>query len=40
MKFWFDFAKVIYGEKAKYCYMDTEKLILYIKTNDITKDVA
>ena len=29
-----------YGEKAKFCYMDTDSFIVYIKTDDIYKDIA
>ena len=27
-------------EKAKLCYMDTDSFIVYIKTDDIYKDIA
>ena len=30
-KFWYDYVKPKY-EKAKLCYMDTDSLIVYIKT--------
>ena len=26
-KFWYDYVKPKYGEKAKFCYLDTEILI-------------
>ena len=38
-EFWYDFVKRKYGEKAKLCYMDTDSFIVYIKTNDIYKDI-
>ena len=37
---WYDYLKLKYGEKAKLCYMDTDSLIVYIKTDDIYKDIA
>ena len=39
-KFWFDYVKQKYCEKAKLCYMDTHNFIAYIKTNDIYKNIA
>ena len=39
-EFWYDYAKPKYGEKAKLCYVDTEGFIVYIKTDDIYKDIA
>ena len=30
-EFWYDYEKLIYGQKAKLCYMDMESLIVYIK---------
>ena len=32
-KFWYDYVKPKYGEKAN-CYMDTDSFVLYIITND------
>ena len=29
-----------YGENAKICYMDTDSFIVYVKTEDIYKDIA
>ena len=30
----------LYGEKATFCYMDTDSFIVYIKTDDIYKVIA
>ena len=38
--FWYDYIKPNYGKKAKVCYTDTDSLIVYIKTNDIYKNIA
>ena len=38
-EFLYDYVKSKYGEKAKSCYMDTDSFIVYIKTDDIAKDV-
>ena len=38
--FWYDYIKSKYGEKAKLCYMDTNRFIVYIKTDDIYKDIV
>ena len=29
-----------YGQEANLCYMDTDSFIVYIKTDDIYKDIA
>ena len=39
-EFWYDYVKPKYDEKAKLCYMDTDSFIIYIKTDDIHKDIA
>ena len=39
-EFSYDSAKPKYGEKAKFCYMDTSSFIVYVKTDDIYKDIA
>ena len=36
-EFWYDYVKPIYGEKGKFCFMDTGSFILYIKANDVYK---
>ena len=39
-KFWYDYVKPKYREKAKLCYMDTDSFIVRVKTNDIYEDIA
>ena len=39
-EFLYDYVKPKYGEKAKLCYIDTDSFIVYIKTDDICKDIA
>ena len=39
-KFWYDYVKRKYGEKAKLCCMDTDSFIVYTETNDIYTDIA
>ena len=39
-EFWYDYVKPNYSEQAKPCCMDTNSFILYIKTDDIYKDIA
>ena len=36
----YDYVKPKYGEKAKLCYMDTNSFIVYIKTDDIYKNIT
>ena len=36
----YDDVKPKYGEKAKLCFMDTDSFIVYIKTDDIFKDIT
>ena len=39
-EFWYDYVKQKYCEKVKLCYVDTDSFIVYIKTDDIYKDIA
>ena len=39
-KFWYDYIKTKYGDKAKLCYMDTDSFIIHIETEDFYKDIA
>ena len=38
--FWYDYVKPKYDEKANLCYMDKDSFTVYIKTDDIYKDIA
>ena len=39
-EFWYDYVKKKYGDMVKLCYMDTDSLIVNIKTKDFYKDIA
>ena len=39
-EFWYDYVKKKYEDMVKLCYMDTDSLIMNIKTKDIYKDIA
>ena len=39
-EFWHDYVEPRYDEKRKLCYIDTNSFIVYIKTDDIYKDIA
>ena len=39
-EFWYDHITPKRGLKAKLCYMDTESFIVYVKTEDIYKDIT
>ena len=39
-EFWHDYMKKKYGDMVKLCYMDTDSLIMKIKTKDFYKDIA
>ena len=39
-EFWYDYEKPKYGEKIKLSYMDIDSFIVYIKTDDIYKDIT
>ena len=39
-KFWYDYLEPKYGEKAKLCYMNIYSFIVYIKTDDLYKDIV
>ena len=39
-EFWYDYMKKKYGDMVKLCYMDTDSLIMNIKTRDCYKGIA
>ena len=39
-EFWYDYVKPKYGEKANFCYVDTDSFIVYMKTDDIYRDIV
>ena len=39
-EFWYDYRKKKYGDMVKLCYMDTDSLIMNIKTKEFYKDIA
>ena len=39
-EFWYDYMKKKYGDMVKLCCMDTDSLIINIKTKDFCKDIA
>ena len=39
-KFWYDYFKPKYGDRAKLCYTDTDSFIIYIKTEDFFQDIS
>ena len=39
-KFWYDYFKPKYGDKAKLCYTDTDSFIINIITEDFFEDIS
>ena len=39
-EFWYDYINPKYQSNAKLCYMDTDSLIIYIKSEDFYEDIA
>ena len=39
-EFWYDYVRLKYGKKAKFCHMDRCSFTVYIETNDIYKNIA
>ena len=39
-KFWYEYIKPKYKDKARLCYMDTDSFIIHIKTEDFYEDIA
>ena len=39
-EFWYDYVKPKYGENAKLCYIHTDSFIVYVKTDNIYKEIT
>ena len=39
-EFWYDYMKPKYNENVRLCYMDTDRFVMNIKTNDFYKDIS
>ena len=39
-EFYYDYVTPKYVENLKLCYLDTDSFIVYIKTDDLYKDIA
>ena len=39
-EFWYDYVKKKYGDMVKLCHMDTDSLIMNIRTKEFYKDIA
>ena len=39
-KFWYDYFKPKYGDRAELCYTNTDSFIIYIKTEDFFEDIS
>ena len=39
-EFWYYFIKPKYGKKSKLCYLGTDSFIVYIKTDNIYRNIA
>ena len=39
-EFWYDYMKPKCNNDVKLCYMDTDRFVMHIKTNDFYKDIA
>ena len=39
-KFWYDYIKPKYQDRAKLCYMDTDNFVIHIETEDFYENIA
>ena len=39
-EFWQEYIRPKYGDRAKLCYTDTDRFIIYIKTEDFFEDIS
>ena len=38
--FWYDYIKPKYGDRTKLCYTDTDRFVIYIKTEALFEDIS
>ena len=38
-KFWFDYIKLKYGDRAKLCFTDTDSFVIHIMTEDFFENI-
>ena len=38
-EYWYDYAKLKYGDKAKGCYTASDSLIVYVKSEEVYTDL-
>ena len=39
-EFWYDYVKPNYDKNAKLCYVDTDSLVVHLKTDSIYQDIV
>ena len=39
-EFWYDYIRQKYGDKAKFCYTDTDSFVVHIKNGDLFEDIS
>ena len=39
-EFWYDYINRKYGDRAKLCYSDSDRFIIYIKTEGFLEDIS
>ena len=39
-EFWYEYAKMKYGEKEKLCYLVADNFVVHIKADDIYREIA
>ena len=39
-KFWYEYIRPKYGDRAKLCYTDTDSFVIYIRTEDFFEDIS
>ena len=39
-EFWYDYIRPKYQDRAKLCYMNTDSIVIHVKTEDFYEDIA